>query len=35
MADVSAKDGSQETCINLLAFIIGLAIVPIVDNYLL
>ncbi|XP_050546733.1 RUS family member 1 isoform X2 [Daktulosphaira vitifoliae] len=33
MADVSAKDGSQETCINLMAFLIGLVMLPIVENH--
>ncbi|XP_050420463.1 RUS family member 1 [Adelges cooleyi] len=32
MGDVSAKDGSQETCMNLLAFLIGLIMLPIVEN---
>jgi hypothetical protein len=35
MADVSAKDGSQETCINLIAFLIGLIILPIVENHIM
>ncbi|VVC43115.1 Hypothetical protein CINCED_3A012582 [Cinara cedri] len=34
MADVSAKDGSQETCINLIAYLIGLIILPIIENHL-
>lgn len=32
MADVSAKDGSQETLVNLMALICSLIIVPIVSN---
>lgn len=32
MADVSAKDGSQETCINLIAFLISLILLPIVED---
>lgn len=35
MGDVSAKDGSQETCINLIAFLIGLILLPIVENHIL
>ncbi|XP_025195784.1 RUS1 family protein C16orf58 homolog [Melanaphis sacchari] len=35
MGDVSAKDGSQETCINLIAFLIGLIMLPIVENRIL
>lgn len=35
MGDVSAKDGSQETCINLIAFLIGLIVLPIVENRIL
>lgn len=35
MADVSAKDGSQETCINLIAYLIGLVLLPIIENRIL
>lgn len=35
MGDVSAKDGSQETFINIVAFIIGLIMLPIVENRIL
>ncbi|CAB3983587.1 Hypothetical predicted protein [Paramuricea clavata] len=32
MADVSAKDGSQETMVNLLAFLVNLVLVPLVTG---
>ena len=32
MADVSAKDGSQETLVNLTALVIGLAMIPLVNE---
>lgn len=32
MADVSAKDGSQETCVNLLASILGIFLLTYFEN---
>lgn len=32
MADVSAKDGSQETCVNLFASFFGLYILTLIEN---
>lgn len=32
MADVSAKDGSQETCVNLIASFIGIFLLALLAN---
>ena len=32
MADVSAKDGSQETCVNLIASIVGIVLLTLFND---
>lgn len=32
MADVSAKDGSQETCVNLLASLVGMYLLTSIEQ---